>query len=189
MIPEIGGKPKQRVEEGGGGNGWGGWLIGLAMMRELRQWWVSFGGGGEEVDESVRVCGWGWWESVKLKPLWRMIVWALWELRAWEEKKEKRQKERDEILFYVMACGLQGSRKAKLGLAEKLDHMDLLFTIQIVCIAILLWSQTGPWKRKNLCLMCGGKMEVKLAHKVISNGCPNGIKGMKRFTRSWVQNF
>ena len=111
MIPEIGGKPKQWAEEGGGGNGWGGWWIGLAMMRELRQWWVSFGGGGEEVDESVRVCGWGWWESVKLKPLWRMIVWALWELRAWEEKKEKKQKERDEILFYVMACGLQGSRK------------------------------------------------------------------------------
>ena len=27
-----------------------------AMMRELQQWRVSFGGSGEEVDESVRVC-------------------------------------------------------------------------------------------------------------------------------------
>ena len=31
------------------------WTV-SAMMRELQQWRVSFGGGGEQVDESVRVC-------------------------------------------------------------------------------------------------------------------------------------
>ena len=47
------------------------------------------------------------------------------------------------FMLWLVGYRVQG-KEAKLGLAEKLDHMDLLFTIQIVCIAILLWSQTGP---------------------------------------------
>ncbi|KAF3963504.1 hypothetical protein CMV_012118 [Castanea mollissima] len=57
QIPEIGGKPKQWAEEGSGGGGFGRDELGFEVDESGRRWCVSFGGGGEEVDESVRVCG------------------------------------------------------------------------------------------------------------------------------------
>ena len=59
MIPKIDGKPKQWAKEGSGGFDRDelGFEVGEEDDESSRQWCVSFSGGGEEVDESVRVCG------------------------------------------------------------------------------------------------------------------------------------